>query len=39
MPLMVRGTLLSPDAAHTQFIEEICYSVTLKELREAMEGS
>ena len=38
MPLMVQGTLLSPDATHTRFIEEICYSVTLEELREAMEG-
>jgi nicotinamidase-related amidase len=35
--LMVQGALLSGDASHTDVIEDICYSLSLEELREVME--
>lgn len=37
MVLMVEETLLSNDASHTKVIEDICYSVTLEELKKAFE--
>jgi nicotinamidase-related amidase len=35
--LMVKDALLSGDASHTNMIEEICYSVTIEELKETLE--
>ena len=37
LALMVRDALLSRDAAHTNVIEEICYSVSIEELKETLE--
>lgn len=37
IPVMVAGTLLSPDASHTRAVEEICRSMTIDELRDATD--
>jgi nicotinamidase-related amidase len=37
--LMVKGALLSGNAEYTAMIDDICYSVTLEELRGVMEDS
>ncbi len=36
--LMVRGAVLSHNAEYTEMIQNICYSVTLEELRDALEA-
>jgi nicotinamidase-related amidase len=35
--VMVEGALLSHDASYTKVIEDICYSMTIEEIREAFE--
>lgn len=37
IPMMVDGALLSHNAEYTKMIMDICYSVTLEEVREALE--
>jgi len=34
--IMVKGTLLSHKASYTKVIEDICYSMTIKEIRETL---
>ena len=36
-PFMIEGALISHDAAYTKVIEDICSSVTLAELKDALE--
>ena len=36
--VMVKGTLLSHDASYTKVIEDICYSMTIEEVKETLEG-
>jgi nicotinamidase-related amidase len=38
MVFMIEDALLSRDASHTDVIEEICYSMTIEELREDFEA-
>lgn len=35
--IMITGSLLSQDASYTKVIEDICYSMTLEEIKEALE--
>ena len=35
--VMVAGTLLSQDASYTKVIEDICYSMTIEEVKEAFD--
>ena len=35
--LMVEGALLSHDASYTKMIEDICYSMTIDEVKETLE--
>jgi nicotinamidase-related amidase len=38
MVIMVQDALLSGDSSHTQVIEEICYSMTIEEVKDTLEG-
>jgi hypothetical protein len=35
---MVKDAILSGNASHTDVIEEICYSMTIEEVKETLEG-
>jgi nicotinamidase-related amidase len=37
--IMVKGTLLSHNAEYTKVIEDICYSMTIEEVKEALDES